>query len=77
MMQVQIAERCCAALGDTGRALYLRRVSEAAEEARRAGLEDASQHFMVRAKMAMLEKQVARPPGLGARAGGRLGSIDA
>lgn len=91
-----IAERCCAALGDTARAMFLRKVcfpsitiyqnffikvapsgrgqclylnpalhelvqvNQVADEAQRNGLEDGNDHFMVKARMAMLDKQFAR-----------------
>ena len=55
-----IAERCCAALGDTSRAMFLRKVNQIADEAQRAGLEDGNEHFMVKARMAMLDKQFDR-----------------
>ncbi|KAJ1492436.1 putative osmotic avoidance abnormal protein, partial [Baffinella frigidus] len=52
-----IAERCCAALGDTARAMYLRKVNEAAE---REGMADGTEHFLVKAKMATLDKNFDR-----------------
>ena len=58
--RLMIAERCCAALGDMARAAYLRKVIDVAETAQAEGLPDGSSHFMVRAKMATLEKHFDR-----------------
>ena len=58
--RLMIAERCCAALGDMARAAYLRKVIDVAETAQAEGLPDGSSHFMVRAKMASLEKHFDR-----------------
>eukprot|EP00960_Hanusia_phi_P066628 766439-Hanusia_phi.AAC.5 len=55
-----IAERCCAALGDTAKAMYLRKVNEIADEAEMSGLPDGTQHYRVQAEMAKLEKQFER-----------------
>ena len=96
-----IAERCCAALGDTARAMYLRKVNEAVAEvwttpkpwypapdpkpdpclgerlvkqtrnpdplipevriqAEREGMSDGTEHFLVKAKMATLDKNFDR-----------------
>ena len=55
-----IAERCCAALGDMSRACFLRKVTDVAETAQAEGLADGASHFLVRAKMATLEKNFDR-----------------
>jgi intraflagellar transport protein 172 len=55
-----IAERCCAALGDTARASYLRKVNAVAAEAEREGMQDGTEHFLVQARMATLDKQFER-----------------
>ena len=58
--RLMIAERCCAALGDTARAAYLRKVIDVAETAQAEGLPDGASHFLVRAKMATLDKHFER-----------------
>ncbi len=58
--KLMIAERCCAALGDTARAAYLRKVIDVAETAQAEGLPDGTSHFLVRAKMATLDKHFDR-----------------
>jgi intraflagellar transport protein 172 len=58
--RLMIAERCCAALGDTARAAYLRKVIDVAEMAQAEGLPDGTSHYLVRAKMATLDKHFDR-----------------
>jgi len=50
-----IAERCYAALGDISKTRYLHKVNTIAEYARGEIGGDGTQHFMVRAKMAVLQ----------------------
>ncbi|CAB4036904.1 intraflagellar transport 172 homolog [Paramuricea clavata] len=54
--QLMIAERCFAALGDISKAKYLKKVNELAEQAAVDMGGDGSHHFMVRAKLAILDK---------------------
>ncbi|XP_077991845.1 intraflagellar transport protein 172 homolog [Glandiceps talaboti] len=55
--QLHIAERCYAALGDVSKARYLRNVNKAAEEAKKDIGGDGTHHYVVRAKLAVLDKQ--------------------
>jgi intraflagellar transport protein 172 len=52
---LMIAERCYAALGDISKTRYLHKVNTIAEYARGEIGGDGTQHFMVRAKMAVLQ----------------------
>ncbi|KAK8781038.1 hypothetical protein V5799_017623 [Amblyomma americanum] len=54
---VAVAERSYAALGDLARARFLAHVIRLQEDAARATGQDGNDHYEVRARMAMLEKQ--------------------
>lgn len=53
---LQIAERCFAALGDIAKTRYLHKVNTIADYAKNEMGGDGTQHFMVRAKMAVLSQ---------------------
>ncbi|XP_078598147.1 intraflagellar transport protein 172 homolog [Branchiostoma floridae x Branchiostoma japonicum] len=55
--QLHIAERCYAALGDVAKAKYLQDVNKLAEKAAEDMGGDGMDHYVVRAKLAMLDKQ--------------------
>ena len=55
--RLHIAERCYAALGDVSRARYVRKVHKIAKFASQELGGDGTNHFMVRAKLMILEKQ--------------------
>ncbi|KAJ1511508.1 hypothetical protein HMI54_000768, partial [Coelomomyces lativittatus] len=54
-----LAERCFAALGDTCKVKYLRKINRLAETLKSSdpSLEDPYEHYLIRAKLAVLEKE--------------------
>ncbi|CAH1772611.1 unnamed protein product [Owenia fusiformis] len=55
--QIHIAERCYAALGDVSKARYLRETNKIAADAAKNIGGDGMNHYKVRARMAIIEKQ--------------------
>ncbi|XP_064625451.1 intraflagellar transport protein 172 homolog [Lineus longissimus] len=62
--QLPIAERCFAALGDVAKARYLRETNKQAEEAAKISGGDGFNHYKVRARMAILDKQFKSAEGI-------------
>lgn len=52
-----IAERCFAALGDVATTRYLRKLNDITEAVDAEGLTEGIEHYAVRAKLALLDKQ--------------------
>mmetsp|Transcript_15284 Transcript_15284/g.25210 ORF Transcript_15284/g.25210 Transcript_15284/m.25210 type:complete len:1767 (+) Transcript_15284:218-5518(+) len=64
-MKLHIAERCFAALLDVSKARYLHKVNQIADYAAgELGYGDGTNHFMVRAKLALLSKQFKAAEGV-------------
>ncbi|KAI9178878.1 hypothetical protein H9P43_005540 [Blastocladiella emersonii ATCC 22665] len=57
--RLPLAERCFAALGDVAKAMYMHRINDLIDElkARDPTLEDPTSHFLVRAKLAVMERE--------------------
>ncbi|KAJ3395502.1 hypothetical protein HDU92_005616 [Lobulomyces angularis] len=55
--KLKMAERCFAALGDVATTQYLRNLNDVAEKINDEGIHDGIQHYAVKAKLAMLDKQ--------------------
>eukprot|EP01137_Pigoraptor_chileana_P037243 Opistho-2@34026 len=55
--QLDVSERCYSALGDIARARYLRNVNRVAEKAAAEGHGDGRDNYLVRARLAVLDKK--------------------